>query len=407
MKKTYFKLNRWNILVTEKETRKAVIYNLQTGDMIALDDDWREILEKLESGMAISDVENSKTEEIVKELIARNMGNLYEKPVYEEKYRKGFLLPKMGYQSLPPTIDRCYIELPALCDLGCDICDFLKSLPCLCCTLKKPVEDVGHMIRVEFLKRVLELKPNNIIFHGGNPLLCLDELKELVDLCRRNSSSTKVWVLVHWKHLDSCDASYLSGIAGETLFYVVLPLEDLLHEDGERIRSLLSNLKNCSRGVKLVILAKRRESEMIKKILTEIKGLSPMGFHISYTLEEKDLEEFDNSSFLRITPELFWKNFFHHPCLHGSLALTSEGKLLPCPRMENEVLANISKDMNGFNEIFRNHVIDKYWDLNLGKIEHCKECAYRFGCYECRALELKVTGNLYGKKMCNKRRQVQ
>lgn len=105
---------------------------------------------------------------------------------------------------------------------------------------------------------------------------------------------------------------------------------------------------------------------------------------------------------MRVSPEIFWNNYYYHPCLNGTITLNAEGKILPCPSMENEIIGDVAENKNALKEVFLDNKIDKYWKLNLGKIEQCKECIYRFGCFECRAIEVKISQELNGKSLCKR-----
>jgi len=45
--------------------------------------------------------------------------------------------------------------------------------------------------------------------------------------------------------------------------------------------------------------------------------------------------------------------------------------------------------------------INKFWELNLDKIEKCTSCEFRYACNDCRALEESLTGRFNGKILCN------
>ena len=45
---------------------------------------------------------------------------------------------------------------------------------------------------------------------------------------------------------------------------------------------------------------------------------------------------------------------------------------------------------------------DKYWNLTLNEIDKCKDCGFRYGCIDCRAIEKSQFNDFYGKKYCIK-----
>jgi hypothetical protein len=50
--------------------------------------------------------------------------------------------------------------------------------------------------------------------------------------------------------------------------------------------------------------------------------------------------------------------------------------------------------------MFEDESIYDYWDLPLSSIDNCRDCAFQLGCTDCRALEMRITGDLYGKQLC-------
>lgn len=92
-----------------------------------------------------------------------------------------------------------------------------------------------------------------------------------------------------------------------------------------------------------------------------------------------------------------------HPCLAGTLAVSVDGKVYPCPELK-EVIGIIDYDLNKtFSQIFNNQEeIMKYWCFGIEKIDTCKECEYRKTCSDCRALDY-MLGNINEKCICSKK----
>lgn len=74
--------------------------------------------------------------------------------------------------------------------------------------------------------------------------------------------------------------------------------------------------------------------------------------------------------------------------------------MIPCPALDDEVLLDLSTN-NQIDVAFEERQISKYWDLALSKVEYCKECEFKYGCTDCRGIEKKLTGDLYGKELCS------
>lgn len=214
------------------KAKEAAIYNLYNGDIIELDEDWAKVIHYLQTGELISKVDHPRVTEIIQTLSDKSMGKCYDKLIYEEKKRKGMLLPLKGLQSPPPVINRFFIQLPTDCNLNCSFCNSLKTIPCLVCSNEKSEKNIENFNYMRFLPRILDLKPINLILHGGNPFLLENKLNNLVNQCKYLSESTQIWVVTHWKHLFSKIKENKRNLNENVNCYIVVPASDFNeHED--------------------------------------------------------------------------------------------------------------------------------------------------------------------------------
>ncbi len=94
-----------------------------------------------------------------------------------------------------------------------------------------------------------------------------------------------------------------------------------------------------------------------------------------------------------ITEEKYFFGTIYNSCWGGSLAIAANGEVYPCIFARTEKIANIHDKT--LSEIIKNDV-SKYWNITLDKVEKCKDCEFRYGCYDCRALSLNFGNGLYG-----------
>lgn len=229
-----------------------------------------------------------------------------------------------------------------------------------------------------------------------------DELDKLLNLCMRSSKRNSVWIVTHWRHLYSQIKRNEKKLGKNIMFYITIPLHDFINSKAniEELSFVLDNIKNYTKGFIPVLVEEVGYND--DEIISKVKRFNPKGIYFCYIFSKNNSQRFDNANLMRVNRETFWQNFYYHPCLHGTLALNYEGKILPCPYMKEEILCNMIKDIESFNIMFSDRKVDKYWNLNLGKIDNCEDCVFRFGCFECRAMELKLTNNLNGKLLCSR-----
>jgi radical SAM protein with 4Fe4S-binding SPASM domain len=86
---------------------------------------------------------------------------------------------------------------------------------------------------------------------------------------------------------------------------------------------------------------------------------------------------------------IVWNN-----CWAGKVAVKSDGTVSPC------VFARRATDTvkgKRLREVVSGRKLRSYWEVTLGEVEVCRDCEFRYGCFDCRANVLNYTGDLYAK----------
>jgi len=86
-----------------------------------------------------------------------------------------------------------------------------------------------------------------------------------------------------------------------------------------------------------------------------------------------------------------------HPCLAGTLGVTPEGYILPCPAMGNYVVGHVKE---GLRRVARKRKVRSLWKLSGEDIEGCSKCPLWNRCHDCRALNYNLTLNEKGLGFC-------
>jgi len=88
----------------------------------------------------------------------------------------------------------------------------------------------------------------------------------------------------------------------------------------------------------------------------------------------------------------------YHDCLAGTIAVTPEGYLLPCPLLRNYVVVDLRETT--LRKGLRKRRLRDFWKLTRDKIDGCSKCPFKYLCHDCRALEYQVTGDILGLEYC-------
>jgi len=243
----------------------------------------------------------------------------------------------------------------------------------------------------------------SLVFYGGDPLVSRSKLLALIKFCRRQGFKRKIFIVTNGTCIDEAWIKLFAR-------YKIHPVIPFM---GEKNNSLIAlekltyltqsfHKKKIEFTLTLVIDSENVNEALEMENLTKNLGAkSILKTVILDNDESKSMETLRilGKQMIRITPDVFYHNMENHPCLDGTLAVSAEGNLLPCPSLKDEIFGNITYP-RCIDEIFESRIIDKYWGLTLSQIERCKECEFRFGCLDCRAVEKTLTGSLYGKKLC-------
>lgn len=404
MKKRYFLLNADCILVNGEQN--SGIYDLTREDIIGLDPDVAAVLRLAEEGSPMDQIasllskDHGSVEETLKRVATHGLGRFYNRRLYIEKSKKGKRRRK-GFFMAAPVIAKVFIELSCNCGLECSFCQAPKVNPCAMCS--KPTAeylDVGNLYT--FLKRLLKMQCMSLVFHGGDPLAHEDNLFAMVEFCRAQGFKGQMFVITNGINL----ANGVIRLLGTYKVHPVIPFagesgglisENMLsslaqgfQENGiEFTLTLVINSNNATSAERMRDFAKRLGAASV---------LETVIFDDSPNKSAKAVEAL-GKQIVRVSGDVFYHNAEYHPCLDGTLAVSADGRLLPCPFLTDEILGSIANP-RVIDEVFETSAIDKYWGLSLSQVEGCKDCAFRYGCLDCRAVEKHLTASLYGKKIC-------
>lgn len=85
-----------------------------------------------------------------------------------------------------------------------------------------------------------------------------------------------------------------------------------------------------------------------------------------------------------IDEDSFLSAHLKHPCLAGKIAITATGDVFPCIFARNQLCGNIVNQ--SLDEILKNSRLTTCWQTTKDSINKCKDCEYRYACFDCRPL---------------------
>jgi radical SAM protein with 4Fe4S-binding SPASM domain len=100
---------------------------------------------------------------------------------------------------------------------------------------------------------------------------------------------------------------------------------------------------------------------------------------------------------------IFFNRVQGNECWEETLFVAENGDVMPCHYFRKIKITNIRE--KSIAKIIRDRDLDLYWDLSRDNIEVCKDCEFRYLCFNCRPLEILYKNNsnyLFSKnRYCN------
>jgi radical SAM protein with 4Fe4S-binding SPASM domain len=97
-------------------------------------------------------------------------------------------------------------------------------------------------------------------------------------------------------------------------------------------------------------------------------------------------------NFKKISESTYFFNLRQNSCWGRKIAITKDGMVRPCIH-SNISIGKLSAYQN-FQKLIEK--VEKYWQITKDKVETCRDCEFRYICFDCREIaQRKNNGNLY------------
>jgi radical SAM protein with 4Fe4S-binding SPASM domain len=401
----------------------GAVYNLLTGEVFGLSGDCTELLTQCERNETIpaavqrAGMDGQAALAALSQLVECGLGRFQKTVRYVEKYRAGSAWLQDPFYRDPPAIHSAFVELTNACNLHCRPCTespagAWRQRACYGCSRGRSPE--GGRPDLNFVTDILEqlarLETQTVIFTGGNPLM-LDRrlLEEITDHCRRlgldrllliangtSGNGTLESLLERGVHIafqafgdDQITHDAFTGVPGS---FVRLTTSLALARDSGVPFSVVVLLSGplLQRAVRAVEFFQTLGAEAV---LIDRMTADPCGG------EGEVFEGPPTPQFIPCTKlNEFFEHRDHHPCLNHKLAVTANGKLVPCPGLPDEIAADLH--VENLASVFQLRRLDRYWNLTKDAVAGCRHCEFRYACFDCRAVAKAVSGCLQGRTPC-------
>ncbi|HBR10188.1 TPA: hypothetical protein DD712_02915 [Candidatus Acetothermia bacterium] len=377
-----------------KGAKHSAIYNLAKGNVYSVDYAFQNVLDLALIGQTpkeiITQTDNNLYETIgfLNKLAERELGGWYEGPTH----------PPKSYKDLPPPpcdweLRLAWLVLTDRCNLHC-IHYYRDSGPPRL-SEKEIVLSQGFR---HLISQLAELGCSAVQFTGGEALLMEDQLLDLIPACEEKG--IRVEVFTNLTLFTSRIAKFFKQHNVRVATSLYAP-DDKLHDSittvkGSFARTVGSIRELVSEDIPLrigVIVIPQNENSLNETIRfakeelcvdrVRAGGVLRAGRGCAVASEEF-IPSDEKLSFPKTSKEDFVAKLHGHNCLRGGkIAITPTGDVLPCPCVQYVVLGNVKRQI--LSDIIVSDGLKQVWGLTKDKIETCKDCEYRYGCFDCRA----------------------
>lgn len=414
----YFRLYSHFYYINNEDN--ACIYNTITGDMITLKPENARMLAMSESNTKLMEIEGVDVS-FYNQLNEMGMGTFYNSPVFVERAILGLSKPMQRIIKQNCTIRNVQIELTTNCNLDCKFCnkeDNTLFRRTGCKRWKKPLLPLTLEEWQAIVLQLTKLGCKELTFIGGEPLLEFGLLSSIVKFAQRNGIK-EFTIYTNGTQLDS---QILDFIKENKIKLVIqlLSIEPEGYDDisGKKdtymtVYSGLQQLKDLGINFTLLYLVNRfndSELEKVGNFTSKYTNRLMVDYIYSipanefYSVKYVDSLYHSNSRLVKPTLPIFQYLKDYNCCYGDKLAISGDGNVFPCIMSRQLLLGNIREDKQMYKILDTRY--NSYKKMNKDKIDGCKSCTYRYGCVECRALEMSASGKLDGMEFCNINKEI-
>lgn len=396
------------------------IYNLLNGNMISIDKSKYCILEECENNKPLAQIENID-KEFLNTLHNMNIGNFYEKPVYIDKMDTSRPYP-LNYDeshSVLNSLKTIFIELNNKCNFDCVFCKKNDSTLYRRTGCKRwPIADTGLSTNkwINIIEQVSKLSCKKIVFIGGEPLLNFNELKTLIEYSF-NLGIKDITIFTNGSLITQEISSFFNKYSVKLIIQILSYNNDTYKKitDKDNMHNIIFDniqiLNSTNVNYKLMFLLNRlneNELDVFYNKYENIVSKDKIFIEYIYPLPKNEYFSTKHISNLYIKKRNLFNvnlsNFCnaqkYHNCYANMLAISVDGNVYPCIMSRTMNIGNVKDE--SIISILSKDKYKTYTEITKDKISTCKNCSYRYGCMDCRAIEISATNNLYGLEYCDK-----
>ena len=394
----YFSLYTYCTLINGKNN--SSIYNYSNGDIIEVEQEFVQALN------VINDPCEDKYMNVYLELEQNGLGTFCENKPYNPTMQYS---AKRVYKDLALSnnhIKVLQLQLDNTCDLDCWFCKneknyAIRQTGCYLWNAEEPhskpdwvdIIRQGSLLGADTLFLTCNLSNNSYSLIKAIESAVLNNYKSVIIYSNGfNINQNIIEQVESFAYL--CKISWVIQIvAHNNLLGLQLTGKNDYYTNVKRSLNLISE-KAEKFSLSIICLIGDRNDEYLKdlvdiardfSVIPQIGFIYPAPDH-SYASEVYKNDLFNHKARLeKVDCFKFSSNSEYHNCFGKTFAVFFDGLTAPCIMMRRFIVDDIKKSR--LSSIVSSSEFKKYTKLSKDNIEHCNECSFRYGCFDCRAIE--------------------
>lgn len=362
--------------------KNSALYDLEERKVYRVGRKVEEALRLASDGLGVEKIASRLGEGLVDVLSERGLVKLSEEP--------------FPVQARQENLEFIWLELTSCCNLRC--------VHCYAGAGGKSSEELPTDYWKGALSEAFTLGCRQVQFTGGEATL-REDLRELVDFAKAQGYEF-LEIFTNATLLDEEKAKWMADLGVN----VAVSLYSYRPDVHDRITGRKGSFSMTVRGIELllgykiplrmaIIIMKENEEDVEGTIeFLEELGVDPhqIGTDVVRPTGRGRNEDLAPERYLRTTcPDFFLGDTTRNRCWPGKIAMTPHGDVIPCIFARDLVVGRY--EPGNLGSIVRGEKLQKLWGITLEEVEVCRDCEYRYACWDCRAIAYTTTGNLYAK----------
>ena len=390
-----------------KGVKRSAIYDLESGDVYSMDEDATTLIEKCETGKELNQIFKDYPNE-TQPIIIGYLENLV-------KLGLGYFLNngKKVTKILinqPNSLEFIWLELTAGCNLRCAHC-YSGSFPSLL-----GEEKMGEADWIRVMKESYVIGCRKLQFIGGEPFTLGSKLLKLIVACQ-NIGYEFIEVYTNATLINDAQIQFLADnkiAVAVSVYGNTQEIHEKVTRSSGSFNQTITNLqKLIKKGVqvRVGIITMNLNEDYVGETVRFLKEdigvknvkvdlIRPSGRGCNKDLmSSKLLEKYKlrQPLFSKCTFKTFQRARYGHNCFSRDVCVTASGDVIPCVMERDIVLGNVLNFP--LSHILHDKIVKQVRSLNKDNIEVCRDCEYRYCCFDCRPKSKKASldENLYAK----------